>query len=157
MGAHSHGALQDRPFQRAAGALINVVFAEGALGRAHLGNRFGKRSLPRLTAVEDAGLIEVDMRFDEAGDDQFAADVFRRCIRANVTADIDDTPAADGDIDGRRVSAADVGIAQDQVESHAPSLRSPINLAVLKLCDLILTRAIGGDEAAQPWRWYDAC
>src|SRR5260370_23529074 len=32
MGTHAHGALQNRPFQRAAGALINVVFAEGALG-----------------------------------------------------------------------------------------------------------------------------
>ena len=157
MRAHAHGALQDRPFQRAAGPLINVVFAEGALGRGHLGNRFRKRSLLRLAAVEDAGLVEVNMRFDKAGDDQFAADVFRRRIRGDVAADIDDTPAADRDIDGRRLSAADACVAQDQVESHAPSLRSPINLAVLKLCDLILTRAIGGDEAGQPWRWHDAC
>src|SRR5580658_8434004 len=157
MGAHAHGALQDRPFQRAAGALINVVFAERALGRGHLGDRFGKRSLPRLAAVEDAGLVEVNMCFDEAGDGQFSVDVFRRRIRGNVAADIDDTPAGDGDVDGRRLSAADVGVAQDQVESHAPSLRSPINLAVLKLCDLILTRATGGDEAARPWRWHDAC
>ena len=69
MRAHAHGALQDRPFQRAAGALINVIFAEGALGRGHLGNRFRKRPLLRFAAVEDAGLVEVDMRFDEAGDD----------------------------------------------------------------------------------------
>src|SRR5580692_8163352 len=142
MGAHAHGALQDRPLQRAAGALINVVFAEGTLGRGHLGNRFGKRSLPRLTAVEDAGLVEVNMRFDEAG---------------NVAADIEEISAGDGDIDGRRISTADAGIAQDQVESHVPSLRSPIDLAVFKLCDPILTRATGGDEAAQPWRWHDAC
>src|SRR3984957_17924420 len=65
MRAHSHGALQDRPFQRAAGASINVVFAGPALGGSHL----GKRSLPRLTAVEDAGLVEVNMRLDETGDD----------------------------------------------------------------------------------------
>ena len=68
MRAHAHGALQDRPFQRAAGPLINVIFAEAALGGGHLGNRFRKRSLLRLAAIEDAGLVEVNMRFDEAGD-----------------------------------------------------------------------------------------
>ena len=99
----------------------------------------------------------MDMRFDEAGDNQFAVDVFRRRIRGNAGCDIDDTPAGDGDIDGRRLASADAGIAQDQVESHAPRLHSPINLAVLELCGPILTRAIGGDETAQPWRWHDAC
>ena len=122
--AHAHGALQDRPFQRAAGAQINVIFAEGALGRGHLGNRFGKRPLLRFAAVEDAGFVEVDMRFDEAGDDQPAVDVFRRRIRGNAGCNVDDTPAGDGDIDGRRLTSADAGIAQDQVESHASSLRS---------------------------------
>ena len=129
--AHAHGALQDRPFQRAAGALINVILAEGALGRGHLGNRFGKRPLLRFAAVEDAGLVEMNMRFDEAGDDQLAVDVFRRRIRGNAGCDVDDTPAGDGDIDGRRLTSADAGIAQDQVESHAsePSLNSIIGSA----------------------------
>src|SRR3984957_19090891 len=69
MRAHAHGALQDRPFQRAARPSINVIFAEPAPGRSHLGNCFGKRSLPRLAAVEDAGLVEVNVRLDETGDD----------------------------------------------------------------------------------------
>ena len=146
MGAHAHGALQDGPLQRAAGALINVVFAERALGRSHFGNRLGKRSLPRLAAVEDAGLVEVDMRFDEAGDDQFAVDIFRRRIGGNVAADIDDTSAGDGDIDSRRLAGCDAGIAQDQVESHAPNLRQ-LCIWEYRFRGAILACAVGGDES----------
>ena len=77
MRAHARGALQDRFFQRAAGAQIDVVLAEGALGRRHLGNRLRKRSVLRFAAIEDAGLVEMDMRLDKTGDDEPAGDVLR--------------------------------------------------------------------------------
>jgi hypothetical protein len=45
MRAHAHGALQDRLFQRAASALVNVLLSEGALCRCHRSDRFRERSV----------------------------------------------------------------------------------------------------------------
>ena len=48
--------------------------------------------------------------------------------------DLDDAPAGDADIDDLRFTSADACIAQDQVESHAPSLQPPARFASVQLC-----------------------
>src|SRR5271170_4304211 len=70
MGAHPRGALQDSLLERAAGAAIDVVLAEGALGRRHFVDGLAERSVLRLATVEDAGFVEMNMRLDEARDDE---------------------------------------------------------------------------------------
>ena len=74
MGAHARRALQDRFFKGAAGAFINVVLGECALGGRDFGDRLGERSLLRFAAVKDAGLVEMNMGFDKAGDHESAGD-----------------------------------------------------------------------------------
>src|SRR5579862_62111 len=45
MGAHAHRPLQDRLFQRAPCTLVDIVFAERALGGRDFADRFRQRSL----------------------------------------------------------------------------------------------------------------
>ena len=99
MRAHARGPLQDRLFQRAAGAVIDVVLAERALGRRHLGDRLRERSLTRFAAVENAGLVEVNVGLDKAGNDEPAGEIFLSRVGVDARGNLDDTPAANTDVD----------------------------------------------------------
>ena len=73
MGAHMHGALRDAALQRPLAARVNVLDREIALGRGGLPDGFGDGALLDHATVHDAGLVEMDMRLDQAGDHQAIA------------------------------------------------------------------------------------
>ena len=73
MAAHARGSLHDRFFQGTARAPVDVFFGKAALGRRHLGDGLGERPPWRLTAIENAGFVEMNMAFDESGDNEPAA------------------------------------------------------------------------------------
>ena len=115
MGAHAHGAVEDRFLQRAARTPINVVLVEMALGRRDFGNRLGKRALFRFTAIENAGFIEMNMCLDEAWDDKLAAKIVLRGTGGNRRPDVDDAALGDRNIDNARLAIANAGITQDEI------------------------------------------
>ena len=53
-------------------------------------------------AAEQAGLVEMDMRVDETGQGEPAADIDLGRLAGEVRFDGGDTPAGDADIDRRR-------------------------------------------------------
>ncbi len=80
VGAHELRAREDRLLQRAPRARLDVGFGEGGFGARGLGDRFLQRAFDDAAAVEDAGLVEVDVGFDEARQDGMAADVLDRRV-----------------------------------------------------------------------------
>src|ERR1044072_3674574 len=117
MRAHARRALYDRLFERAAPARVNIALGEAALGGGDLRDRLLQRAVFRLAAVENAGLVEMDVGFDEARDDEAAAGVFARRVGGHLLYDLSDPAARDADIE-RAVAAHDARIAEDEIE-HA--------------------------------------
>ncbi len=117
MRAHAHGAVQDGLFERAAGASVDVVLRERALGGGHFGDRFVERALLRSAAVEDAGLVEMDMRLDEASQHQASVEMLLRRLAAKVLRERHDAAASDPDIECL-AAACKARIAQDEIEPH---------------------------------------
>ena len=87
MGAHARGALHDRLLERAPRARIDVVLGEGALGGGDLRDRLLQGALLGPAAIENAGLVEMNVGLDEARDDQASADIFDRRIRRDGKRD----------------------------------------------------------------------
>ncbi len=67
MGAHAHRATHDAAFQGPLAACVNVLDREIAFGCRGFPNGFGDGSFLDPATVEDAGLVEMDMRLDQAG------------------------------------------------------------------------------------------
>ena len=119
VGAHAHGPLEDRLFQRSATALIDVLLGEGALGRRHRGNRLGERPFARMTTVENARLVEMDVRLDEARNDELAGEVLGASIRIDARSNLDDATSHHADVHGLAISNART--MQDEIRSHEGS------------------------------------
>jgi hypothetical protein len=64
--AHVRRALQDRALERARAARVHVLRGERGLRPRDLANGFGQRPLARAHALQDARLVEVHVRLDEA-------------------------------------------------------------------------------------------
>ena len=105
-------------FERAAAAPGDVLFGEGTLGGAHLGDRFRERALLRAAAIENAGFVEMDVGVDEARRHEAAADVFRGRVGRDGRSDLGNAPAGHADVERRAVAAGDAGIAEDEIEPH---------------------------------------
>jgi len=67
-----HRALRDAAFQSALASRLYIFDRKVAFGGRGFPNGFGDRALFDAAAVEDAGLVEMDMRLDHAGDHQTA-------------------------------------------------------------------------------------
>ena len=70
VGAHAHRALRDATLQRALAAVVNVLDRKIALGGRGFPNRFRDGAFLDPATVEDAGLVEMDVRLDHAGNDE---------------------------------------------------------------------------------------
>ncbi len=81
MGTHAHRALRDAAFQGPPAPRIDVFDGEAALGGRGFPDGFGDGAFLDAAAVEDAGLVEMDMRLDHAGDHQAALRFQFRPIR----------------------------------------------------------------------------
>src|SRR4029077_3268886 len=75
------GAVQDGALERAAGARIDVLDGEALLGGGDVADRLLERAFLCAAAIEDAGLVEMEMRLDETGADQPAAEIERLALR----------------------------------------------------------------------------
>ncbi len=73
--AHVRGALHDGLFQYLGAALVNVVFTETGLGLPGLLYRFGQGAVLQAAAAHDAGLVEMDVGFDQSRQDQLSGQI----------------------------------------------------------------------------------
>ena len=101
MRAHARGALHDRLLQRAPAARVDIVLREGALGGGDLRDRLLQRALLAMAAIENAGLVEMDVGLDEARLSPAGRRHSRRRIGRNRRRDLDDSAAGDADIERR--------------------------------------------------------
>ena len=128
MGPHVGGALQDALLQRLHRALAHVVGLEVPLGLRHLGDGLLQRSLDGLAAVEQAGLVQVDVGLDEAGRDQSSPEVDLVAGGVQTGLDGGDAAALDPDVDRRLVlGAGDQRASENQVHGVLPSGSSDVS------------------------------
>ncbi len=98
MRAHMRRALQDRLFQRARGAGMDVLGREAGLGFGSFGDRFVEIALLRLDPIEDAGLVEMDVGLDKAGRHQPPAEIDGLCLGRQTGLDRGDAARGDADV-----------------------------------------------------------
>src|ERR1700759_5444590 len=116
MGAHTHRAMGDTTFQRAFAARVNVLDGEVAFGRRGFLDSFRDRALFNAAAVEDTGLVEMNMRLDQAGDDQAASSIQFWGTHFESRRNSDDGGALEADIDGTQLTCQqNAGATNDQV------------------------------------------
>src|SRR5215472_6914731 len=100
MGPHAGRALQDRGLERRLAALIDVLDGEVPLHR--LDALHGVRGVAAAlgsAAVDDARLVEVDVRLDETRRQQPTAEVeLLAPIRSNPRCDLGDLSVANADV-----------------------------------------------------------
>ena len=101
-----------------AGAGAHIWDGEAGFGLGGERHGFLQRTLADRAAIEDAGLVEVDMAFDEAGKGEPAAGVIARRVGGDAGRDLGDKAVGDADVD-RDVPAGKAGIADDEVERHS--------------------------------------
>ncbi len=120
VGAHVHGAVEDRLLQRAAGAGDDVILGEGPLCARGLGDGFLQRAGDDSAAVGDARLVEMDVGFDEARRHEAAFETLIGTSCREIGLDRGDAAVANADVDEPVFSAGDAGGAQDEIERHRP-------------------------------------
>src|SRR5262249_49716129 len=115
---HPRGAVPDAFFQRAAGAFVNILDAEACLHRRDTLHRVGLPTVFRWAAVDDVGLVEVDVRLHQAATGGAAARRDTRPVRVQRWLDRDDGAGVHADIDCRCVGCRrQPYVADDQVHS----------------------------------------
>ena len=117
MGPHAVRAVDDAQFERLARSRVDVFFGEAALGLGHPLHGLGEAAGPAGTPPVEAGLVEVDVGVDEAGQHQPAPHVDLGRIANEVAFDCGNPRAGDADIE-RPPSIAEIGAADHCVDCH---------------------------------------
>ena len=99
MGAHARGAVHDGALDHPRAARIDVLHREIALHRRDCGDGLGHAAMVVPATAEQAGLVEVDVGVDEAGQGEPAADIDLGRFAGKPRFDGGDAPAGDADID----------------------------------------------------------
>ena len=115
MGAHPRGAMHDGPLDHFCTTRVDILHREVALHGRDRGDGVGHTAMVVPAAAEQAGLVEVNMRVDKAGQGKPAADIDLGCLAGKPRLNSDDTPAGDADVD-RDGRGPGSGVAEDQVE-----------------------------------------
>ena len=116
MGAHMHGAVADAALQRLAAARVNVLDRELLLGRRGDANGLRDRALLDMAAIHDAGLVEMDMGLDHAGQDETGFGIDFPRVGVKISRDGRDHSTLDADIgDTKRALLHEAGIANNEV------------------------------------------
>ena len=105
MRAHARRAVLDAVLQRLARARVHVLDRHGVLDRRHALHGVRVAVGLRRAAVDDARLVEMDVRLDQAAAAQAAFGVVRRRIADEVRLDRRDAALLEADV-GRRIVAA---------------------------------------------------
>ena len=98
MRAHAHGAGEDRFLQRAASAGVDILLGEGALGGGYLSDCLLQSAGDDAAAVQDAGLVEMDVRLYQAGDHQPPVESELRSLGGDSRLDRGDAAVADTNV-----------------------------------------------------------
>ena len=124
MGPHPRRAVLDAVFQGGAGALVNVFLGKGVLDGGDARDGVGVAAVLGRAAVDDAGLVQVDVGFHQSGAGQMACRIVFRRVGGETSRDRDDLAARDADIDRR--AAGQARVADDQVHAvpFAPDNRA---------------------------------
>src|SRR5882724_6411082 len=126
MGAHPHGALRDAAFQRLPAAPINVLDGEAALRGGGLPHSLGDGALFDAAAVENAGLVEMDVRLDHAWDDEAARGFQFGSIGLKRRSDRRDRLVLNGDIGADELALAqNASVTNDQVHQFTTAGTAP--------------------------------
>ena len=119
MRAHARRTLQDRFFERALRARIDVFFGKVALGRRDRGDGVIERAAFGPATIENAGFVEMNMRFDKSGQHQPAADILARAMNPAIAFRSPRcSPSLITDIDACLLATRDAAMAQDKIEGH---------------------------------------
>ena len=122
LGAHVGGAVQDAFLERLLPALVDVLRRERLLDPGDLADGLLQIAALRSAAIEDAGLVQMDMGLDEARGDQPAAGVDLLAPGREAGLDGGDAAALDADVHrGPIRTVIDPGVAQDSVHVLLPS------------------------------------
>src|SRR5262249_12779962 len=121
LGAHVRGAVEDAALQRPLGARIDILGRERSFRLRHLADRFLEVALLGLAAVEDAGLVEMDVRLDEAGRHHPPAESKLASFGCKWRLDGGDAGLVDAEVDRRATGPTDnARAAQDQIHDLIP-------------------------------------
>ena len=100
MGAHAGRAVHDRALDHPGAARIDILDAEVPFHRRHGADGIAKTAVIVPAAFEQAGLVEMDVSVDEAGQGQSAADVDLDRVAGKPGLNRSDPAAFHADIDG---------------------------------------------------------
>ena len=117
MGAHPGGAMHDGALDHPRAARIDVLHREIALHGRDRGDGLGHAAMVVPAAAEQAGLVEMNMGVDEAGQGEPAADIDLGRFAGKPGFDGGDPPAGNADID-RGGRGPGPGVAEDEVEGR---------------------------------------
>ncbi len=109
--------MHDGAFDHFCAARVDVFHREIALHRRDRGDGLGDAAMVVPAAAEQARLVQMNMRIDEAGQSEPAADVDLGRLAGEAGLDGDDAPAADADVD-RGCRGSRPGVAEDEVEGR---------------------------------------
>src|SRR3954471_18712997 len=99
MGAHPRGAVHDGALEHPRAAGIDVLDGEIALHGGDRRDRLAHGGMVMATAAEQAGLVEMNVGIDEAGEREFATDLDFGRVAGKPRLDRGDPPLRYADID----------------------------------------------------------
>ncbi len=125
MGAHAHRAVRAAALQRPPRPRIDIFDGEIALDGRGFPDGFRDGALLDAAAVEDAGLVEMDVRFDQARHDKTARGIRLPYVGRQSRRDGGDRTAVDADVDDAKLAILqDAGVPNDQIhQSPLPAAR----------------------------------
>ena len=135
VGAHVGDAVENALLQGFGGPCVHVLHREPGLDRGYALHVVAGASGGRRASSDDARLVEVDVRLDEAGRDETVLQIERVGFGPDRRLDGGDSPAGDPDIHRRRVrpGAGNPGSAQHkiQIQGHEPHSHAEAGRLVL--------------------------
>jgi len=118
--------VRDAALQRPPRPRIDIFDGEIALDGRGFPDGFRDGALLDAAAVEDSGLVEMDMRLDQARHDKTARGIQLRCVGFQPGRDGGDGAAIDADIDDAKLTVLqDAGVPNNQVHQFTAADRTP--------------------------------
>ncbi len=119
LGAHAGGAVENAFLEGPRRPCPSILHREARLQWRHALHGIDLAALGRRAAVDDPGLVEVDMGLDEAGADEAAAGVVGFSLGGEAAPEGGDAPVLDGDIErGLGGGGREAGVTDDQIQAH---------------------------------------
>ncbi|MGY3507580.1 hypothetical protein ACVIQY_000555 [Bradyrhizobium sp. USDA 3051] len=115
VGSHARGAVDDSTFEYPGAARVDVLDRETLLHLGDGADRFGDAAVIMPAAAEQAGLVEMDVAVDEAGQGEASADIDFGGLASERRFDGGDPAARDADVH-RVGGTTQQGVAKDKVK-----------------------------------------